>query len=222
MSANPANPANVDLGDTGSIKVWSATTDTGRLVPTAPPAQAVAQPVQPVAQPVQPVARPVAQPTAQAAVPDLAALGFSPAPHLASPEHYIEPILAEPYADQTAYVEPVAPAPEPEAAQLAYPAAEELRWGVPSTEFQPIAEPIATGPDDGLVPASYQEEDMGWEPPPVIGPDGRPPWLDGPSAPWGTAPGHGLRRGLVAAASGIGLGAVVGVAITLLGRIVSG
>jgi hypothetical protein len=51
-----------------------------------------------------------------------------------------------------------------------------------------------------------EDEDMGWEGPPEIGPDGRGPWLDGPDAPWGTAPAQSGRRALVAGAWGVGVG----------------
>jgi hypothetical protein len=56
-----------------------------------------------------------------------------------------------------------------------------------------------------------EEEDMDWEEPPEIGPDGRGPWLDGPDAPWGTAPSQAGRRALVGAAWGLGLGLVAAI-----------
>jgi hypothetical protein len=49
-------------------------------------------------------------------------------------------------------------------------------------------------------------EDMDWEGPPEIGPDGRGPWLDGPDAPWGTAPSQSGRRAIIAGAWGLGIG----------------
>jgi hypothetical protein len=53
------------------------------------------------------------------------------------------------------------------------------------------------------------DEDMDWEGPPEIGPDGRGPWLDGPDAPWGTAPSESGRRALLAGAWGIGIGLAI-------------
>jgi hypothetical protein len=68
----------------------------------------------------------------------------------------------------------------------------------------------ATGPEE--------DEDMGWEEPPKIGPDGRGPWLDGPDAPWGSAPSGAGRRALIAGGVGLGLGAAVALArLFLLG-----
>jgi hypothetical protein len=55
------------------------------------------------------------------------------------------------------------------------------------------------------------DEDMGWEGPPEIGPDGRGPWMDGPDAPWGSAPSQPIRRAVVAGAWGIGIGLVAAI-----------
>ncbi|MDR3359846.1 MAG: hypothetical protein LBO20_04205, partial [Bifidobacteriaceae bacterium] len=51
-----------------------------------------------------------------------------------------------------------------------------------------------------------EDEDMGWEDPPEIGPDGRGPWLDGPDAEVGSAPSEPGRRALMAGLWGVGLG----------------
>jgi hypothetical protein len=69
---------------------------------------------------------------------------------------------------------------------------------VPAAAAAYAAEATGAGQDE--------EEDMGWEDPPEIGPDGRGPWLDGPDAPWGTAPSRAGRRALTAGAWGLGLG----------------
>jgi hypothetical protein len=58
---------------------------------------------------------------------------------------------------------------------------------------------------------TVDDDDMGWEGPPEIGPDGRGPWLDGPDAPWGTAPSEPGRRALVAGAWGVGIGVAVAI-----------
>jgi hypothetical protein len=78
-----------------------------------------------------------------------------------------------------------------------------------------------TGPLAAPVPAEAaayvaeltadEDEDMGWEGPPEIGPDGRGPWLDGADAPWGTAPSQAGRRALTGAAWGVGLGVIAAI-----------
>jgi hypothetical protein len=76
----------------------------------------------------------------------------------------------------------------------------------------PVADLAAPVPAEAAAYAAEvtadEDEDMGWEGPPEIGPDGRGPWLDGPDAPWGTAPAQSGRRALVAGAWGVGLGVV--------------
>jgi hypothetical protein len=83
-----------------------------------------------------------------------------------------------------------------------------LAWGVPSTELPPIQEEIWQEPDEAPAPVD-DGEDIAWEPPPAIGPDGRMPWLDGPPAPRGEIPDRPVRRGLLAIAAGVGLGLAV-------------
>jgi hypothetical protein len=84
-------------------------------------------------------------------------------------------------------------------------------WPVSAAE--PPADLAAPVPAEAAAYAAEitadEEEDMGWEGPPEIGPDGRGPWLDGPDAPWGTAPGQSGRRALVAGGWGAGVGLLV-------------
>jgi hypothetical protein len=65
------------------------------------------------------------------------------------------------------------------------------------------------------VTSAADEEDLGWEGPPKIGPDGRGPWLDGPDAPWGAVPSRPGRRALIAIGWGAALGLAAAAAIKL-------
>jgi hypothetical protein len=84
-----------------------------------------------------------------------------------------------------------------------------------SYEADPAADylvaPVAVSPAEI---AQAEEEDMGWEGPPEIGPDGRGPWLDGPDAPWGEIPSKAGRRTFFALAGGL-LGGVAIAALKL-------
>jgi hypothetical protein len=73
----------------------------------------------------------------------------------------------------------------------------------------PVPAAAAAYATEATEPADSEAEDMGWEPPPPIGPDGRGPWLDGPDAPWGTAPSGSGRRAIIAGVIGLVAGLVV-------------
>jgi hypothetical protein len=78
--------------------------------------------------------------------------------------------------------------------------------------FQTLAAPVPAEAAAYAAEATADEdEDMGWEGPPEVGSDGRGPWLDGPDAPWGTAPAQSGRRALLAAGLGAGIGLVVAI-----------
>jgi hypothetical protein len=78
--------------------------------------------------------------------------------------------------------------------------------------FEPFVAPV---PEAAAVYAAEitapEEEEIEWEGPPEVGPDGRGPWLDGPDAPWGQAPSGAGRRAVTAVIVGVVLGAVIAV-----------
>jgi hypothetical protein len=123
---------------------------------------------------------------------------FAPAPRpTAGPER--PGVLGQPAAPGAATSDARETGPSAGAPEATSGPAASLAAPVPPEAAAYAAE--ATSVDDA-------EEDMGWEDPPAIGPDGRGPWLDGPDAPWGTAPSEAGRRAVIALVAGT----VVGIA----------
>jgi len=79
---------------------------------------------------------------------------------------------------------------------------EEAGWGVPSTELNNVDQTEA--PDH----APDNDGELAFEPPPEMGEDGQPPWMDGPDAPRGSAPSFFGKRLIWALLSVVALGAL--------------
>ncbi|MDR1441459.1 MAG: hypothetical protein LBJ02_03590 [Bifidobacteriaceae bacterium] len=71
---------------------------------------------------------------------------------------------------------------------------------------------LSTASEAAAAPSGVPgDQDMAWEAPPQITADGRGPWLDGPDAPWGSAPSHAGRRALKALVWALAIGAAVAI-----------
>jgi hypothetical protein len=75
--------------------------------------------------------------------------------------------------------------------------------------FEPFVAPVPEAAAAYASEATADDEDMEWEGPPEIGPDGRGPWLDGPDAPWREAPSKAGRRAAIAVAISLGAGLAI-------------
>jgi hypothetical protein len=93
-------------------------------------------------------------------------------------------------------------------AQVAEPA--ELETPLQPTLLAQPAEGTTSAADEG------DYEDLGWEGPPPMLPDGRGPWMEGPPAPWGNAPGRAWQRAGVAVSISVLLGVGAAVAYHFL------
>jgi hypothetical protein len=190
--------------------------------PTKKPVFADPEDAPPIARPPQTAAQPGAVPAPGApsqAVPHAAAVAVAWAPEAGAPEYQsvlaqgeaIAPAQAQGAAEAEVAPDPTVTPPSPAAEAAAGTA--RTASGILVDAYGPggFGSLVAPVPAEAAAYAAEatsagEDEDMGWEEPPEIGPDGRGPWLDGPDAPWGSAPSAAGRRGLIAGAWGIGLG----------------